>query len=61
MVDSVDDDEQQLSLFPEPKPTTKKISTKESQVVKEISEQDLMGITPIEAINLLYKWQKKLK
>ena len=61
VVDTVDDDEQQLSLFPEPKPTTKKISTKESQVVKEISEQDLMGITPIEAINLLYKWQKKLK
>lgn len=55
------DEEQQLSLFPETPKQTKKLSSKESQVIKELDNQDLMGITPIEAINLLYKWQKKLK
>ncbi|WDT66027.1 DNA mismatch repair protein MutS [Companilactobacillus crustorum] len=55
------DDEEQLSLFPEINKKVKKLSNKESQVIKDINEQDLMGITPIEAINLLYKWQKKLK
>ncbi|GEO79496.1 DNA mismatch repair protein MutS [Companilactobacillus mindensis DSM 14500] len=54
-------DDTQLSLFPETPKQTKKLSTKETQVIKEIGDQDLMGITPIEAINLLYKWQKKLK
>ena len=57
----IEDDDQQLSLFPEVTKKVAKISNKESQVIKDISETDLMGITPIEAINLLYKWQKKLK
>ncbi|TGD23783.1 DNA mismatch repair protein MutS [Companilactobacillus suantsaicola] len=54
------EDETQLSLFPEEKPV-KKESKKENQVIKELTSQDLMSVTPIEAINLLYKWQKKLK
>ncbi len=54
------DDDTQLSLFPEAKPV-KKISNKENQVIKELNNQDLMSVTPIDAINLLYKWQKKLK
>ncbi|MFH5811810.1 DNA mismatch repair protein MutS [Companilactobacillus sp. FL22-1] len=61
MVTDISGDEKQLSLFPEVSKPTKKLSTKESQVLKELNNQDLMGITPIEAINLLYKWQKKLK
>jgi len=60
-VEETDNDETQLSLFPETTKKVKKLSTKESQVIKELDNQDLMGITPIEAINLLYKWQKKLK
>ena len=60
-VEETDNDETQLSLFPETTKKDKKLSTKESQVIKELDNQDLMGITPIEAINLLYKWQKKLK
>ncbi|MFC6175714.1 DNA mismatch repair protein MutS [Companilactobacillus huachuanensis] len=60
-VDNSSDEETQLSLFPETTTKVKKLSTKESQVIKELDSQDLMGITPIEAINLLYKWQKKLK
>jgi len=54
------DDDTQLSLFPETKPV-KKLSNKESQIIKELNSEDLMSVTPIEAINLLYKWQKKLK
>ncbi|WP_334331619.1 DNA mismatch repair protein MutS [Companilactobacillus sp. HBUAS59544] len=54
------EDDTQLSLFPEEKPV-KKESKKENQVIKELTDQDLMSVTPIEAINLLYKWQKKLK
>lgn len=56
----VEEDEAQLSLFPETKPV-KKVSNKENQVIKELNGKDLMSVTPIEAINLLYKWQKKLK
>jgi DNA mismatch repair protein MutS len=51
------EDDGQLSLFPEDDP--KMLKTKE--VTDELSKQDLMNVTPIEAINLLYKWQQKLK
>jgi len=58
---ATEDDDAQLSLFPEVTQKVKKISTKETQVIKEISNQDLMGMTPMEAMNLIYQWQKKLK
>jgi len=52
----------QLSLFPEldAKPKAK-LNKGEKKVVDELQNQDLMSVTPIDAINLLYKWQKELK
>lgn len=50
-------DDGQLSLFPEDDPEM----LKAKDVAEELSKQDLMNVTPIEAINLLYKWQQKLK
>lgn len=50
-------DDGQLSLFPEDDPNM----LKAKEVTDELSKQDLMNVTPIEAINLLYKWQQKLK
>ena len=55
------EEDTQMSLFPETSKSTKKLSSKENQVLKELNNQDLMSVTPIDAINLLYKWQKKLK
>lgn len=43
----------QISLFPEE-------NGKNSEVIKEISETNLMNVTPIQAMNLLYKWQENL-
>ncbi|AKP66931.1 DNA mismatch repair protein MutS [Companilactobacillus ginsenosidimutans] len=54
---SKDVDDGQLSLFPEDDPEM----LKAKEVAEDLSKQDLMNVTPIEAINLLYKWQQKLK
>jgi len=54
--------ESQLSLFPELEAKPKvKLNKGEKKVVDELQNQDLMSVTPIDAINLLYKWQKELK
>lgn len=54
--------ESQLSLFPELEQKPKgKLNKGEQKVVNELQKQDLMSVTPIDAINLLYKWQKELK
>ena len=53
-------DEAQLSLF-EPEITeTNKVSKKQEKVLTEISELNLMAMTPMEVMNAVYKWQKNL-
>lgn len=52
----------QLSFFDEPKePKKQELSTKEKKVIDKMKELDLLDITPLQAINLLYELQKKLK
>ncbi|CRK80374.1 DNA mismatch repair protein MutS [Neobacillus massiliamazoniensis] len=52
----------QLSFFDEPKePKKQEHSQKEKRVLEKIKELDLLDITPLQAINLLYELQKKLK
>jgi DNA mismatch repair protein MutS len=52
----------QLSFFDEPKePKKQELSTKEKKVIDKMKEIDLLDITPLQAINLLYELQKKLK
>ncbi|GAJ25963.1 DNA mismatch repair protein MutS [Liquorilactobacillus sucicola DSM 21376 = JCM 15457] len=51
-------DDKQLSLFEPEKIVYKKDDQK---VLSEIKETDLMSLTPLDAINILYKWQKDLR
>jgi DNA mismatch repair protein MutS len=52
----------QLSFFDEPKePKKQELSSKEKKVLDKMKEIDLLDITPLQAINLLYDLQKKLK
>ena len=52
----------QLSFFDEPKePKKQDFSSKEKKVLDKMKELDLLDITPLQAINLLYELQKKLK
>jgi DNA mismatch repair protein MutS len=52
----------QLSFFDEPKePKKQELSSKEKNVIDKMKELDLLDITPLQAINLLYDLQKKLK
>jgi DNA mismatch repair protein MutS len=52
----------QLSFFDEPKePRKQELSSKEKKVLDKMKELDLLDITPLQAINLLYDLQKKLK
>jgi DNA mismatch repair protein MutS len=52
----------QLSFFDEPKePKKQELSPKEKKVLDKMKEIDLLDITPLQAINLLYELQKKLK
>lgn len=52
----------QLSFFDEPKETKKpELSTKEKKVLDKIKELDLLDVTPLQAINVLFELQKKLK
>jgi DNA mismatch repair protein MutS len=52
----------QLSFFDEPKePKKQELSSKEKKVLDKMKEIDLLDITPLQAINLLYELQKKLK
>jgi len=49
----VNQDRQQLSIFEEPKGT--------DPVVEEIAALDLLNLTPIDALNVLYRLQQKAK
>ncbi|MFL6562803.1 MAG: MutS-related protein, partial [Bacillus sp. (in: firmicutes)] len=52
----------QLSFFDEPKESKKQdFSSKEKRVLEKVKELDILDITPLQAINLLYELQKKLK
>ncbi|MDF2788439.1 MAG: mismatch repair protein MutS [Neobacillus sp.] len=52
----------QLSFFDDPKEQKKQeLSSKEKKVIEKMKELDLLDITPLQAINLLYELQKKLK
>ncbi|MED3564010.1 DNA mismatch repair protein MutS [Bacillus xiapuensis] len=52
----------QLSFFDEPAvPKKPEISSKEKRVLDKIKELDLLDVTPLQAINLLYELHKKLK
>lgn len=52
----------QLSFFDEVKePKKQELSMKEKKVIDKMKELDLLDITPLQAINLLYDLQKKLK
>lgn len=52
----------QLSFFDEPKePKKYEHSSKEKRVLEKIKELDLLDVTPLQAINMLYELQKKLK
>lgn len=54
----------QLTFFVEPTTqatTTKALNKTESQVLSELKELNLLELTPLEAMNLVYKLQTKLK
>ncbi|MEH7155834.1 DNA mismatch repair protein MutS [Neobacillus drentensis] len=52
----------QLSFFDEPKEVKKQeLSTKEKRVIEKMKELDILDLTPLQAINMLYELQKKLK
>lgn len=50
--------EEQLSLFETPK---KKSINKTEKIMHKIKETDLMSLTPLDALNRLYEWQKELR
>ncbi|MDF2856306.1 MAG: mismatch repair protein MutS [Neobacillus sp.] len=52
----------QLSFFDEPKEAKKpELSSKEKRVLEKMKELDILDLTPLQAINILYELQKKLK
>lgn len=52
----------QLELFgPAPAPAAKPADKKAGQVLAQLKELDLMGLTPMEVMNQVYQWQRKLK
>ncbi|MEH7073412.1 DNA mismatch repair protein MutS [Neobacillus drentensis] len=52
----------QLSFFDDPKEVKKQeLSTKEKRVIEKMKELDILDLTPLQAINMLYELQKKLK
>ncbi|MDR6997799.1 DNA mismatch repair protein MutS [Neobacillus niacini] len=52
----------QLSFFDEtPEPKKPELSSKEKRVLEKIKELDLLDVTPLQAINMLYELHKKLK
>ena len=53
--------EVQLSLFDPPEPSLTKETEKLAEAAREIRETDLGRMTPIEALNLLYRIQEDLK
>lgn len=52
----------QLSLFKESAPSfDDKLSKKQQKVLHELLTTDLLDVTPMEAMNILYQWQRKLR
>ncbi|OLS39189.1 DNA mismatch repair protein MutS [Bacillus sp. MRMR6] len=52
----------QLSFFDEPQDTKKPdLSSKEKRVIDKMKQLDILDLTPLQAINILYELQKKLK
>jgi DNA mismatch repair protein MutS len=52
----------QLSFFDEPKGAKKPdLSSKEKRVIDKMKQLDILDLTPLQAINILYELQKKLK
>ncbi|WHY02551.1 DNA mismatch repair protein MutS [Neobacillus sp. DY30] len=61
-VKEIEEQPAQLSFFDEPRePKKQELSSKEKKVLDKMKETDLLDITPLQAINLLYELQKKLK
>ncbi|NHC41675.1 DNA mismatch repair protein MutS [Bacillus sp. MM2020_1] len=61
-VESVQEQPAQLSFFDEPKDVKKQdLSSKEKRVIEKMKELDILDLTPLQAINMLYELQKKLK
>ena len=56
-------DEAQLSFFEEESTQTKKtqLTTKEKRVLEKIKELDILDMTPMQAMNILYELHKKMK
>lgn len=56
-------DEAQLSFFEEESTQTKKTqhTTKEKRVLEKIKELDILDMTPMQAMNILYELHKKMK
>ena len=56
-------EEAQLSFFEEEETQSKKImhSTKEKRVLEKIKELDILDMTPMQAMNILYELHKKVK
>jgi DNA mismatch repair protein MutS len=53
--------ESQLSLFTENKTSSRKRDSKETDVLKDLKTLNVLEMTPLEAMNALYKLQTKLK
>lgn len=51
-------DDTQLSLF---NPEIVKVNSKDDKLIKEIKDLDLIEMTPLDVMNVVYKWQKQLK
>ncbi|WP_174523420.1 DNA mismatch repair protein MutS [Neobacillus drentensis] len=61
-VESVQEQPAQLSFFDEPKGVKKQdLSSNEKRVIDKMKELDILDLTPLQAINMLYELQKKLK
>ena len=52
--------EEQMALF-DTTPAQKKTNQLQTQVVEQLTNLNLMDMTPMEVMNQLYKWQKKLR
>ncbi len=51
-------DDSQLSLFT---PEIVQVNNKDDKLIKEIKDLDLIEMTPLDVMNVVYKWQKQLK
>src|SRR5699024_12104254 len=49
--------EAQLSLF---QPEAVSLDSNQSKILKEIKNANLMGMTPMDVMNIVFKWQKEL-